>query len=76
MEDHVVHTDAEWRKLLTPAQYAILRKEGTEPPFTSPLLHEKRKGTLRLRGMRQRPILVGDEIRQRHRLAELLGAAR
>src|SRR5208337_1811554 len=44
-EDHVVRTDAEWRKLLTPQQYAILRKEGTEPPFTSPLLHEERRGT-------------------------------
>ena len=43
-EDHVVRTDAEWRKLLTPDQYAVLRKDGTERPFTSPLLHEERKG--------------------------------
>ena len=43
-EDRVVRTDAEWRSSLTSAQYAILRKEGTEPPFTSPLLHEERKG--------------------------------
>ncbi len=39
------HTEAEWRKLLTPAQYYILREEGTERPFTSPLLNEHRGGT-------------------------------
>ena len=43
-EDHVVRTDAEWRSILTANQYAILREDGTERPFTSPLLHEKRKG--------------------------------
>jgi peptide-methionine (R)-S-oxide reductase len=43
--DKIVKTDEEWRKLLTPAQFAVLRKEGTEPPFTSPLNNEKRKGT-------------------------------
>lgn len=37
-------TDAEWKKLLTPEQYDILRQEGTEAPFTSPLNHEKRSG--------------------------------
>jgi peptide-methionine (R)-S-oxide reductase len=40
----VAHSDAEWRKLLTPAQFNVLRMSGTEPPFTSPLLHEKRRG--------------------------------
>lgn len=46
----VTHTDDEWRKLLTPDQYAVLRQEGTEAPFTSPLLHEARKGTFACAG--------------------------
>ncbi len=40
----VSHTDAEWRKLLDDKQYDILRKEGTERPFTSPLNEEHRPG--------------------------------
>jgi peptide-methionine (R)-S-oxide reductase len=40
----VTHSDAEWRQLLTPAQYAVLRQSATERPFSSPLLHEKRAG--------------------------------
>ena len=37
--------DAEWKKRLTPPQFDVLRREGTERPFTSPLNGEKRKGT-------------------------------
>ena len=46
----VTHTDAEWKKLLTPAQYTVLRHEGTERAFTSPLLNEKRLGTFACAG--------------------------
>ncbi|HEX7885785.1 MAG TPA: peptide-methionine (R)-S-oxide reductase MsrB [Phenylobacterium sp.] len=38
-------TDAEWRKRLPQASYAVLRHAATERPGTSPLLKEKRKGT-------------------------------
>ena len=41
----VTRTDAQWRKLLTPRQYTILRKDGTERPGSSPLNKEHRKGT-------------------------------
>ena len=41
----VTHSDAEWRKMLSPAAYDVLRQQGTEAPYTSPLLNEHRKGT-------------------------------
>ena len=38
-------SDDEWKDLLTPEQYEVLRREGTERAFTSPLNDEKRAGT-------------------------------
>ena len=46
----VTHTDAEWKKLLSPNQFAVLRLAATERPFTSPLDHEKREGTFACAG--------------------------
>ncbi len=43
-------TDAEWRRRLSPAAYAILRQEGTERPGSSPLLAEHRAGTFACAG--------------------------
>src|SRR5215471_4503997 len=40
----LTHSDVEWRALLTPAQYAALREDVTEQPYSSPLEHEKRAG--------------------------------
>lgn len=41
----VTKSDADWRKKLSPLAYEVLRHEATEPPFSSPLDHETRKGT-------------------------------
>lgn len=41
----VTHGDAEWRRLLGPDRYFILRQNGTEPAFSSPLNNEYGAGT-------------------------------
>ncbi len=46
----VTHTEAEWQKLLTPDQYAVLRKAATEAAGSSPLLNEHRKGVFACAG--------------------------
>jgi peptide-methionine (R)-S-oxide reductase len=43
-------TDAQWHQLLSPAQYTVLREEGTERPFTSPLNDEHRNGVFACAG--------------------------
>jgi len=40
----ITRTPAEWKKRLGPSRYRILRQEGTERPYSSPLDNEKRKG--------------------------------
>ncbi|MEM1201192.1 MAG: peptide-methionine (R)-S-oxide reductase MsrB [Pseudomonadota bacterium] len=49
----IVKTEAEWREILTPQQFRILREEGTEYAHSSPLLHEKREGTFACAGCDQ-----------------------
>src|SRR4029078_340704 len=41
----VTHTEAEWRKLLNPEQFHIMREHGTERPGSCALNYEKRAGT-------------------------------
>ena len=43
-------TDAQWRQILTPAQFQVLRQAATEPPYSSPLNNEHRRGTFRCAG--------------------------
>ena len=48
--DRVVHTDAEWRRILTPAQYDVLRRQGTEPAFSGAYWNDHRHAIYRCAG--------------------------
>jgi peptide-methionine (R)-S-oxide reductase len=50
MSDKVVRTDEEWRKRLTPEQYRVLRKHGTERAFTGEYHASKEKGVYKCAG--------------------------
>ena len=53
----VTRTESEWRQILTPEQYAIMREHGTEMPESCALLYEKRPGTFSCAGCDQ-PLFV------------------
>jgi len=57
----VEHTDAEWQAKLTPEQYRVLRKHGTERAGASPLDREKRTGTFLCAGCEQHLFASGDK---------------
>ena len=49
----VTRSDAEWRKLLTPEQFHMMREQGAERPGTSALVHERRPGAFSCAGCDQ-----------------------
>jgi peptide-methionine (R)-S-oxide reductase len=47
MEAKIQKSNEEWAQELTPEQYEVLRRHGTEPPFTGKYVYEKGSGTYR-----------------------------
>jgi peptide-methionine (R)-S-oxide reductase len=50
MSEKTVRTEAEWRRLLTPEQYRVMREKGTERPFTGEYWDHKGAGTYHCAG--------------------------
>ncbi|GGC64832.1 peptide-methionine (R)-S-oxide reductase MsrB [Chelatococcus reniformis] len=46
----IAFSDVQWRRRLSPDRYAVLRQSATEPPYSSPLLGEHRRGTFACAG--------------------------
>lgn len=59
MADKITRTDEEWKALLTPQQYAVLRQHGTERAFTGQYTNEKTPGTYTCAACGQ-PLFVSD----------------
>ena len=72
----VTHTEAEWRALLTPEQYEIMREHGTERAGQLRAPAREAPGRLLLRRLRPAAVREQDQVRERHRLAELQHAGR
>ena len=57
----VVHSEAEWRSLLTPEQYRVLRQKGTEYPFTGALTENHETGNYHCAGCGALLFMSGDK---------------
>jgi len=72
MSRKITKTEQEWRTELTPHQYEILRRKGTEPAFSGEYAFTQAgRHVSPLRGLLQRAVPLRRQVRLRHGLAEL-----
>ena len=70
MPAKITKSDSEWRKELTPMQYAVLREKATEKPFSGEYEHERRAGTYVCAGCGQTLLRIRRQVRSGVRLAD------
>ena len=64
-----IKTEEEWKKIMTPDQYRVMRGKGTERPFSSELLHADKTGDYYCAACGN--LLRRHQVRFRYRLAQL-----
>ena len=72
--EKVERTEAEWRELLSPAEYQVLRQAGTERAFTGEYTDTETVGVYQLQGVRGRAVPVRHEVPLGVRVAVVLPA--
>lgn len=76
MLEKVVKTDAEWKKILTPEQFEITRRQGTERSCAGAFWNNHRDGTYRCICCDNELLRLAAQVRFQDRLAELLCAGK
>ena len=72
VKPEVVKSDEEWRKQLTPEQYQVTRRKGTEPAFTGQYWNQHEDGTYSCVCCGNPLVRIRHEVRFGHRMAQLL----
>ena len=72
MTYEVTKSDEQWALELEPQEFAVLRRAGTERPWTGRAAGREARGRLPLSGVRQRAVPLRDQVRLALRLAQLL----
>jgi len=67
----VTRSDAEWRQILTPEQYDVMRAHGTEAPGSCAFAFGKETRPIFMRRLWPAVIRIKGEVRKRNRLAQL-----
>ena len=62
MAEKITKSEEDWKKQLSPEQYAVTRKAGTEPAFTGKYWKTKDAGHLRLRVLRAAVVQFGNQV--------------